>query len=123
MIANLLNPSLSLRIQPIDKVSESRDFVLNSQIAIRLGRRRGYTYTAQIKIDRHDFRDLKKLFGWIDHEVLQAQLERGGLEMKLGFLDKFRERQKSRAWYAREKIRVAFREGIEVKKVFLQIGT
>ena len=42
-IADSLNPSFCLRIQPIDKVSESRNFFFNSQIAIGLGSRRGYT--------------------------------------------------------------------------------
>jgi hypothetical protein len=43
LIADFLNPSFSLRIQPIDIVSESRNFLFNNQIAIGLGSRRGYT--------------------------------------------------------------------------------
>ena len=43
--------------------------------------------------------------------------------MKLSFLDKFLEGQKSRAWYAREKLRVAFGKGLLFSKSFLQIGT
>ena len=44
-------------------------------------------------------------------------------EIKLSFLNKFRKRQKSRASYASEKIRVAFGESLEFKKIQLHIGT
>ena len=43
VIADFLNPSFCLRIQPSDKVSESRDLFLNSQIAIGLALGSGYT--------------------------------------------------------------------------------
>ena len=41
IIVKFLNPFFRLRIQPIDKVSESRHSFLNSQIAISLGPWRG----------------------------------------------------------------------------------
>src|SRR5713226_683594 len=89
-ITAFLNPPFCLRIQLIDKVSESRNFFSNSQIAISLGFRRRYAQTAQIKINRHDFSDLRKLLDRIDLEVLKPQRERGGLQIKLSFLNKFR---------------------------------
>jgi hypothetical protein len=82
-------------IQPIDKVFESRDFVFNSQIAIRLGCRRGDPHAAQIEIDRLDFKNLGGLPRRIDREILKAQRKGGESEVKLSFLDKFLKRQKS----------------------------
>ena len=39
IIADVLNPSFCVPIQPVDEVSESRNFFFNSQITIRFGRR------------------------------------------------------------------------------------
>ena len=42
--------------------------------------------------------------------------------MKLGFLDKLRERQEPRARYSREKSRIVFGEGFEFGKVPVEFG-
>ena len=78
---------------------------------------------AQIKIDRHGLGDLTKLLERIHREVLKAQCERSGLEMKLSFLNKFRKGQKWRPWRAREEIGVAIGKGLEFQEVLLQVGT
>jgi hypothetical protein len=72
-------------------------------------------------IDRHNFNDLRKLLERIDHEVLKPQRERGGLEMKLSFLDKFR-KDKNRGLVRPRKNQVAFRKGLEFRKILLHIG-
>lgn len=80
------------------------------------------TESAQIALDRHDLHDLGKLPGRIDPEVLEAQSEGCGLQVKLRLLYKFRQREKSRTRRVLEKIRTAFRKELELRKIPVQIS-
>jgi hypothetical protein len=123
LIADSLNSFFGPGGQLINKVSESGNLFLNSQIAVRFAARRGYAEAARSEIQRHDCSDLGEFFERIGHEVLQPQRQRGGLKMQFRLLDIFRERQKSRAWCGREKLGAAVRQGLEFTEILFQCGT
>ena len=119
-IADSLDSSFGLRIQPIDKVSELRDFFSNGQIAIRPGQWREHVRTTQIKINRHDSGDLGKLLRRINEAVLKPYGERRRLEVKLSLLNVLPERQKWQARRGAEKAGVTFGKDLEIRKIPLQ---